>query len=224
MILDILYILKTGICWRNIKSHINWNTLYWHYKKFIKFDIFKKTYLALVHKCNKIGNIHIIDSTFIVNKFGKNKIARNTFYKSKNGNKISLIIDSNGIPLSVLVKNGNVHDTNFINDHINDMFYISKKYLSKPKYFLADKGYESKNIRNILRNHKYDVYIPKKKNAKYIYPFDNVMYKMRIKIEHVFARLKLFRRLQIRYDSLLKNYCGFLYFGMIILFLEKTTM
>ena len=222
---DIIYVLKTGISWRNLRSHINWVTLYWHYKRFVKYGIFKKTYLSLLHGCNKFTNIHIIDSTFIPNKFGKNKIARNIFYKSKNGNKISLVTDSNGIPLSIILKPGNIHDINFVNDHIHDMLYISKKYTSKnKKYMLADKGYVSENIRSALNLNGYTTYIPDKKNCKINHVFDNNMYKLRLKIEHTFARLKLFRRIMNRYDSLLKNYSEFLYLAMIFIFLENVSI
>jgi len=31
-LVDILYVLKTGIPWRSARSHIHWNTLYHHFK------------------------------------------------------------------------------------------------------------------------------------------------------------------------------------------------
>ena len=223
---EILYILRTGISWRNLKSHIKWQTLYWHFKRFIKYDIFKKAYLSIISSKIYYTNIHIIDSTFIVNKFGKNNIARNKFYKNKKGNKISAIIDSNGIPLSILIKPGNVHDISFINDHINDMINLPikiKKYKKYDKYILADKGYESKNVRYVLSNENYIVYIPTKIHSKIIYPFNKILYKQRIKIEHFFARLKLFRRINVRYESKLINYYGFLFMALCYIILEKIT-
>ena len=38
---EIIYVLKTGIAWRHIWSKIHWNTLYHHYRRFVKFIIFK---------------------------------------------------------------------------------------------------------------------------------------------------------------------------------------
>jgi hypothetical protein len=90
---DIINVLKNGISWRNIRSLINWNVIYFHFKRFVKFDIFKNIYLSLQSKYLTKNNplIQIIDSTFIMNKFGKNYIARNIFFKNKNCNKISII-------------------------------------------------------------------------------------------------------------------------------------
>ena len=49
IIAEILYVLKTGISWRNIRSKINYNTLYWHYKRLTKYEIFNKVYERLLN-------------------------------------------------------------------------------------------------------------------------------------------------------------------------------
>ena len=218
-ILDgILFILKTGISWRDSTSMINWNSLYFHFKRFVDNDIFKKMFLKLrkkyIDSCDeKHLNIQIVDSSFIMNKFGKDNIARNKFFKNKNCNKISLITDINGIPLSVLVNTGNVHDLSFIDKHMKDIVIINKKNKTS-HILLADKAYESKKVRNDIINYNYTLMIPKKSNMKINYPFDKNIYKKRLFVEHTFQKLKIFRRIAIRYDSLLKNYKAFLFLGV----------
>ena len=115
-------------------------------------------------------NVQIIDSTFIANKFCNDNIARNIFFKNKNCNKVSLLTDVNGIPLSVLVNSGNVHDSSFLNDHISDFFITNNKRPQKIT-LLTDKTYEGKNIRADLNNFNYSLMIPKKKKSKTNYPF-----------------------------------------------------
>lgn len=84
---ELLYFLKLGVSWRNLRSPINYKTLHWHFSKFVKYNIFCKLF-------NKIKNIYLkklqkqdvslfIDSTSINNKYGINKIGRNKFYKNK---------------------------------------------------------------------------------------------------------------------------------------------
>lgn len=210
---EIFYVLKTGISWRNVRSHINWHSIYFHFKRFVDNNIFKTFYLKLRAKyfSNNKTDIQIIDSTFIANKYGKNKIARNIFFKNKNCNKISLLTDVNGVPLSVLFNSGNVHDNSFIEKHINDIFLFNK---NKNTLLLADKAYEGKNIRNNLTNYNYSLMIPKKKNSISNYPFDKITYKKRILVEHTFQKLKVFRRIYVRYDSLFKTYLEFLYLAI----------
>lgn len=161
---DIIYVLKTGVSWRSIRTHIDYRTLYFHFKRFVKHDIFSRLFKKIRNKYinNNISDTYIIDSSFIMNICGKNKISRNKFFKNKNCNKISLITDDNGIPLSVLVNKGTVHDITFINKHYNDLIIFSKKNNIK-KYLLADKAYESKKYRTKLLKYNYNLMVPKKK-------------------------------------------------------------
>jgi transposase len=41
--------------------------------------------------------------------------------------------------------------------------------------------------------------------------YDKAEYKERIKIEHIFARIKQTRRISERYDKLLRNYSSFVF-------------
>jgi transposase len=206
----ILYVLKTGIAWRDFIHHsIKWNSLFFHFNRFVQYDIFKKTYIKLKSSYLKINkdDLFIIDSSFILNKYGKNKLARNKFYKGKFGNKVSLITDSNGIPISILINKGNVHDLSFIEKHSKDLFIINK---DKQHTLLADKAYTSKDVRTNLSLFNCSIMVPNKKGTKNKLEFDKNIYKKRIIIEHTFQKLKIFRRINIRYDSYIKTYLSFL--------------
>lgn len=217
---EIFYVLKTGISWRDLRSPIKWQSIYFHFQRFVKHNIFKKLYLQLrdTYFSNNKTDIQIIDSTFIANKCGKNKIARNVFFKNKNCNKVSFLTDVNGVPLSVLVNSGNVHDNSFIDAHINDIAFLNK---NKKTLLLADKAYEGKNIRDNLKIHNYSLMVAKKKNAKTKYKFNKKTYKKRIIIENTFQKLKIFRRIQIRYDSLVNTYFGFLFLAISIIIFKN---
>jgi len=213
IISDILYVLKTGISWRDCRSSVNWHSLYWHFRKLSENHIFERIYNVLRNGYVKDNtpDIQIVDSTFIINKFGKNKIARNKFFKNKNCNKISMVTDQYGIPLSVLLDSGNFHDLSFIDKHINDLVILNKKNSSKKISLLADKGYVSSKLKETLCNKNYNLIYPSKSNMKPNTNFDACLYKKRIKIEHTFAKLKSFKRIQLRYDSDYKNYLSFIY-------------
>lgn len=218
---DILFVLKSGVSWRDSRSVIHWQSLFWHFQRFTKFNIFGSIFHQLrksYSSKNSIG-LQIIDSTFILNKFGKNKIARNKFFRNKNCNKISVVSDSNGIPLSVLIKSGNHHDLSFIGNHISDLRILTKKY--KSVTLLADKGYVSQKIKNSLILKKYNLVYPNKKNMKKVTPIDRNLYKKRINIEHTFQKLKLFKRILCRYDSFISSYYSFVLLACSFLIFRK---
>ncbi len=219
---DILFILKSGVSWRSLRSPIKWQSVYFHFKRFVTNNIFKQFYLSLRSQyfANSKTDVQIIDSTFIANKYGKNKIARNIFFKNKNCNKISYLTDSKGIPLSVIINSGNIHDSKFIDDHINDIFFLNKQHNNK-NILLADKAYEGKDIRNSLLKNNYRLIIPPKKNTKVKYHFNKKLYKKRINIEHTFQKLKVFKRIQIRYDSNIDTYYSFVYLATSLIILNN---
>ena len=45
---EIFYVLKTGIYWRDIRSHINWNSIYKVFTKLNKYNIFESSYKKLL--------------------------------------------------------------------------------------------------------------------------------------------------------------------------------
>lgn len=51
------------------------------------------------------------------------------------------------------------------------------------------------------------------KSAK-TYKYDKNEYIKRIKIEHVFSKIKLFKRIIIRYDKYIKTFSGFVYLAL----------
>ena len=222
ILIDILYVLKTGIPWRSMRSHIHWNTLYHHFKDIVNRNIFGKLFSVLKRRYlnKRLINTLIVDTSFIPNKYGRNKIARNKFYKNKRGNKISLITDVNGIPLSVVINKGTVHDIKFINTHLKDFSNVNK-----PTILLADKGYVSNNLRNILLNKNISIMTPRKSNQKKCETFDKNLYKKRIRIENTFQKLKIYRRINMRYDHYLKTFnsfvmlsLSFILFNQLIIF------
>jgi transposase len=77
-----------------------------------------------------------IDSQFITNRYMCNKhIGRHKFYKSKNGIKLSTIVDNNGIPLSLILKAGNLHDSKMVEETVNNI----QVTLNKKKYNLLSR-------------------------------------------------------------------------------------
>lgn len=177
---------------------------------------------------NKIKNIYInkyisnncsllIDSTIIYNKYGITKIGRNKFYKNKKTTKISLMTDINGFPLSILFMKGNYHDNSVFNKHIRDAYLLIPDNIKKT--VIADKAYSSYKNYTLLNSLNMDHIIPPRKNMKIYnnYKYDKYEYIKRIKVEHIFARLKTYKRLNLRYDKMIRNFSGFVLLAFSII-------
>ena len=71
---------------------------------------------------------------------------------------------------------------------------------------IADKAYDTNQLRNLLAQLDIDAVIPSIARRKSLIPYDRETYRQRNLIERMFARLKDFRRVATRYDKLARNF------------------
>jgi transposase len=165
-------------------------------------------------KCKSIQLI--TDTSFIKNINGKSILGRNKLLKNKNCNKISAIVDEFGYPLSLLIKEGNLYDSRIFIYHNKHLNKITKKH----KFLLADKGYDSNKVRDLMTKFNIKSIIPvnlrnTKNNdiiqSKKLSDEESKIYKNRIKVENLFCYLKKYRRIDQRYDKKIESYYFYLY-------------
>ena len=75
-----------------------------------------------------------------------------------------------------------------------------------PPNIVADKGYDSKALRDWLAERGTTAVIPPRKNRKVQYHYDKTVYRQRNIIERMFCRLKDWRRIATRFDRNIKNF------------------
>jgi hypothetical protein len=234
IIKEIIHVLKTGISWNLYRGPINKDSLYYNFKQFVKHKIFKKYYIYMINRFYTSGiydklKYTLTDTTFIPNCYGVESIGRNKQYKYKKGNKISLITDVNGIPISIEIGTGNEHDATLLIKNLSNMYINTKSYLLKnnnryKQFFLADSIYDTENIRDKLkqlgyisiidyniRNTKDPIKLEKKKLTKK----EKKIYKKRIYIEHTNLIKKQNRRLLNRFDKSLSSFTSFIFLAII---------
>ncbi len=81
---------------------------------------------------------------------------------------------------------------------------------SKPRLFLADKGYDGDVVRQSLLLVGISPVIPPKSNRREPIPCDFRAYKDRNRIERMFNKVKQFRRIATRYDKTKRSFAAFL--------------
>ena len=121
---------------------------------------------------------------------GRTKGGRNT--------KLHAVCDAKGRPLVLLLTPGNVHDCKVAQPCIEAMPPAAER--------VADKGYDSKALRDWLAERGTTAVIPPRKNRKVRYHYDKTVYRQRNIIERMFCRLKDWRRIATRFDRNIKNF------------------
>jgi len=97
--------------------------------------------------------------------------------------KFHVVCDVKGRPLVLLLTPGNVHDCKVAQSCIEAMPPSAE--------LVADKGYDSKALRDWLEERGTTAVITPRKNRKVQYDYDKVIYKQRNIIERMFCRLNV---------------------------------
>ena len=138
---EIVNVLRSSCYWRRYTGVICGRILNNKHNIYVKNGLYKEFYKRMLDKYlqkNRTSKLKYqsIDSSFIQNKFGTGKIGRNKYYKNKKGIKLSSIVDVNGIPLSIFVDSGNIHDAKLFNPTCANMLIVtnSRKYKNHNRY------------------------------------------------------------------------------------------
>jgi transposase len=239
-IIDVIeYVLITGSSWRSLDlsifktTDIRWQSIYYHFRKFVKANIFKKVYLILLQKyfrINASGKLKYlsVDTSFIRNQSASN-VAYNGFYKKKRLSKLSIIVDSKGVPISALIAEGNHSDQKLFFRNLNNLFINIKSNTINNKhkrYMLADAIYGTKKIRETIKDNNISpiIWYKKYKNKKINKTFtvaEKKIFKKRIIVENCFSWIFQCRRTSKRFDKINHTYMSFVYMAFLRILLRR---
>jgi transposase len=90
----------------------------------------------------------------------------------------------------------------------------------RPDRVSGDKAYSSRAIRTACRRRGIRITIPRRVNEQRSGPFDRARYRLRHRVENLFARCKQFRSLATRYDKRAASYRALWLIAFTILWIE----
>jgi transposase len=85
---------------------------------------------------------------------------------------------------------------------------------------VADKGYDSDELVDFIREGEAAAVIPPRRNRRHRRRYDRGAYRDRNRIERFFCRLKQFRRIATRYDKLVERYASIVALGASFVWLN----
>ena len=211
-----LYRMRVGCPWRDLPIAFGcWNSIYKRFNAWCAKGKWYKIFKALViepdlewafidgsyakahqHSAGAVGN-------------GDEGIGKS---RAGNTSKIHLAVDGYGLPIDFDITGGDVNDCKAAPEII--------ARLPKTDVVIADKGYDSKTIREQIASKGSQVVIPRKRNSiKGNGDLDRGLYKYRHLVENTFARLKHYRALATRFDKLKRNYQSTVAMACVLLWL-----
>jgi transposase len=207
MVEGMLYRMRVGCPWRDLPTEFGcWNSIYQKFNRWSSKNKLRKFFKSLVQDPDL--EWEFIDGSIVrahQHSAGAASSENEAIGKSRGGNttKIHMAVDACGLPIEFELTGGEVHDCKAAPE------FIEKLPLAE--YMIADKGYDSEELRELIRNKGSIPMIPRKSNSKTgNIDMDWCLYKYRHLVENIFARLKHFRAIATRYDKLKRNYASML--------------
>lgn len=207
MVEAMLFRMRVGCPWRDLPAEFGcWNSIYQQFNRWSSKNKLMRIFKALVQDPDL--EWEFIDGSIVrahQHSSGSACKKNQAIGKSVGGNttKIHMAVDANGFPIEFELTGGEVHDSKMAPE------LISK--LPRGDYTIADKGYDSEEVRILICQKSSIPVIPRKKNSKVgNADIDWGLYKYRHLVENLFARIKHFRAIATRYDKLKRNYASML--------------
>ena len=225
-ICGIIEVLSNNTSWRKYNGKINGRILNNKHNYYVKIGVYNELYKTnkneYLKNNKKLSKELSIDSSFVPNKFGKEQLGRNIYYKNKKGRKITAIVDSKGIPLKIRLDEGNKHDAR-IAPKILKILKNNDEDITK--YIFADKAYDSNKIRKIIKSKRYKSIIPKRKyknrKTRYLNKNEIKRYRKRIIIENFFSWIKAYPKIDKIYEKTAVSYKGLLLLAISMLIYKR---
>ena len=126
--------------------------------------------------------------------------------------KIHLLVDALGFPLKFILTGGERHDM------------TQAESLLAPFHFdavIADKGYDSDPLRDLLAAQQVEVVIPARRYRRQPRDYDRIRYRERNIVERIINRTEWYRRTFTRYEKLARRFIAFLHFAATLMWLER---
>lgn len=211
-----LYRMRVGCPWRDLpKEFGRWNIIFQKFNRWSSKGKLMLIFKALIQEPDL--EWEFIDGSIIKahqHSAGAASEEHQAIGKSRGGNttKIHMAVDAHGLPIDFDITGGEVHDCKVAPE------FIEK--LPKADFTIADKGYDSEEVREAIRKKSSVPVIPRKNNSKKgNADMDWCLYKYRHLVENLFARIKHFRALATRFDKLKRNYTSVVAMACTLLWL-----
>lgn len=224
----ILKVLRSGCRWRDLdfpglpSGVTHWRRLRFWQEKASLWPTWKLL-LSLMAKIKQVAlRIVKLDGSLVPSYQFSSGVGYSGKHK-RNGVKVSSVVDQEGLPLSVQLASGNIHDLALALPTINTI-RVGKR--TRPSLVLADKGYDSRVFRRALRKRGIKANIPERqyrKRRKRGRPpaYDSELGKTRFTVERTNGWMKSFRRIHFRFDRSLVMFEAWVLLACVVICLRR---
>ena len=213
----IFYVIFTGIPWKSAPHFFGSpSSLHRYFQKWINEGVFSTLWIkALIEYDEEKGIFwkwRSIDAANIKAPLGGDKTGPNPTDRGKKGTKRSIIVDGNGIPISIEVEGANRHDSKLLPRNLNSIVIENNNNPIYQDYLCGDKAYDSDELRKLIRDYGLKQKITKRGLDQEYQTKKSFKKARRWVVERTFSWINKFGKARVRTDKKAQNYIGILHF------------
>jgi transposase len=227
----LFYFLKTGCQWDMIpKCYGSKTTIHEHFQKWTRAGIFHKIFEMVTKDYDEFKGIQwqwqSMDGSLVqapTRQTGgsgavKEGLGRNPTDRGRQGTKLHLLVDQNGIPIGVKIVGANVHDSRLVSSTLETLIIERQDSTEEdPQNLCLDKGYSYKRVEKETRAHNYQPHIKRIGEEKFDQADQKTHPARRWVVERTLAWFKGFRALRTRYVCKGENYLAIVHFAAALI-------
>ena len=203
----VLWIARTGAPWRDLPDEFGlWNSVFQRFRRWARKGVFERVFEALSVDCRLRVRAHRRHhrATPPTRRWGKRGTRSQAIGRSRGGpsTKISVMVDALGNLVDFALLPGQRHDLIGVAPLLDGVEFEA---------LIADKAYDSNELRAQLQARGVTVVIPPRANRVDEIDYDSEMYKWRHLVENFFCKLKHFRRLAMRFEKTDVSYAAMIH-------------
>lgn len=186
-------LIRTGMQWRELQvSSASYTTLFKHVHQWVARGIFQQAYAQLLQQYNRTqdGKYYIVDSSHVKNVYGRVGTGRCPVDRGRQGIKISVLTDCNGIVHNIRSDPANVSDFRLFAPMLSSALINLRRI-----EVFADKGYDSAYNRGVAYSNGFRPRIMRRRCRN-----SRLQNGKRVRVEHVFGWIDQCRRLRVQYE------------------------
>jgi transposase len=212
MVAAMLYVLRTGVPWRDLPAHFGpWSSVYTRFRRWCAVGLFGRM-LALRARRAQGALRHLDCSHIKLHQHGTNPCGGQTpqaIGRTKGGinTKLAAIVDAGGRAVALGLAAGQRHDLYAVEPLL--------RYLRRHRV-VADKGFDADTFRTKLRRQRTRICIPPKRTRRRPVAFHRGYYRCRHTVENFFGRIKRHRRISTRYEKLAVTFLAFVQLAAVL--------
>jgi len=214
----VFYWARTGVGWRDLPPCFGqWDAVYNRWRRWEDRDVWKKLWRELGKDAAASSERLLVDSTVVRahqhSAGAKVAASKRQTGRSRGGvgTKVHVIACDAKTALAVTLTPGQAHDAPAFEP---TMLEIPEE--TSATAVIADRGYDSDEIREGLEDAAFEVVIPSRRNRVDPKKHDATKYKLRNEAERLINRLKRLRRLATRYEKLATVFLAVVHVGCIL--------